>query len=104
MKMACVIAFFFLLPIVIINGQDQHEPSIYDNMVIAWRKFLQEFLLQGNNKQKLLLLERRILYCAPSKDGRHSGLCYLSVGKDGQPKIARCHDETVQLPEGYIVD
>nr|CAD2152174.1 unnamed protein product [Meloidogyne enterolobii] len=58
------------------------EENIFKNMLIEWK--------------------RRILYCSPSKDGKHSGQCYLTVGKEEKPKLAKCHEESFKLETGEI--
>ncbi|CAD5218423.1 unnamed protein product [Bursaphelenchus okinawaensis] len=41
--------------------------------------------------------ERRTLYCDSTHDQINSGLCWLTVGKDGQPKPAKCNRELAKL-------
>ncbi|KAF7629158.1 hypothetical protein Mgra_00009309 [Meloidogyne graminicola] len=71
-----IIPFIFYF----ISLTNSNEQNIFKNMLIEWK--------------------RRTLYCSPSKDGKHSGQCYLTVGKEGTPKLAKCHEESIQLLTG----
>ena len=64
-----------------------------------------EYVFEGFLKnQRKFFKERRILYCSPSKDGKHSGQCYLTVGKEEKPKLAKCHEESFKLETGKFFE
>ncbi|KAL7078748.1 hypothetical protein ACQ4LE_002412 [Meloidogyne hapla] len=64
------ISFLFYFIYALSNADE----NIFKNMLIEWK--------------------RRILYCNPSKDGKHSGQCFLTIGKEETPKLAKCHEES----------